>query len=71
VKDEIMLKAVRAKFTQHKELAEILLDTRGALIVEHTGNDSYWGDGGHGRGKNMLGQILMRVREELKEGDGA
>ncbi len=68
VKDEIMLKAVRAKFTQHKDLAKILLNTGSALIVEHTGNDNYWGDGGHGRGKNMLGQILMRVREELKQG---
>ena len=67
VKDEIMLKAVRAKFGQHKELAEILLRTGDAMIIEHTENDSYWGDGGHGRGKNMLGQILMRVRDELRE----
>ena len=37
-------------------------------IVEHTENDGYWGDGGDGSGKNMLGQILMRVREELRHG---
>jgi ribA/ribD-fused uncharacterized protein len=66
VKDEIMLKAVREKFSQHEDIAEVLLGTGDALIVEHTGNDSYWGDGGDGRGKNMLGQILMQVREELK-----
>jgi predicted NAD-dependent protein-ADP-ribosyltransferase YbiA (DUF1768 family) len=35
-------------------------------IVEHTENDRYWGDGGDGSGKNRLGQILMRVREELR-----
>ncbi len=28
--------------------------------------DDYWGDGGNGQGKNMLGKILMKVREELK-----
>jgi predicted NAD-dependent protein-ADP-ribosyltransferase YbiA (DUF1768 family) len=26
---------------------------------------SYWGDGGDGSGKNMLGRILMEVREQL------
>jgi predicted NAD-dependent protein-ADP-ribosyltransferase YbiA (DUF1768 family) len=31
-----------------------------------TENDSYWGDGGDGSGRNMLGQVLMRVREELR-----
>ena len=43
-----------------------LLGAGDARIVEHTANDAYWGDGGDGSGKNMLGQILMRVREELR-----
>jgi predicted NAD-dependent protein-ADP-ribosyltransferase YbiA (DUF1768 family) len=29
--------------------------------------DRYWGDGGDGSGKNMLGKILMRVRDDLRE----
>lgn len=66
VKDSIMFDAVRAKFTQHKELKELLLSTGDAKIIEHTVNDSYWGDGGNGKGKNMLGKILMKVRKELK-----
>ncbi len=66
-KDYVMLVAVRAKFTQHAKLAELLLSTGGALLVEHTVNDSYWGDGGDGSGKNMLGKILMLVRDELRE----
>ncbi len=69
VKDEIMLEAVRAKFTQHEDLKQILLGTGEALLVEHTANDSYWGDAGDGSGKNMLGQILMRVRAELREAE--
>jgi ribA/ribD-fused uncharacterized protein len=65
VKLSIMTEAVRAKFSQHEELRAILLGTGDAKLVEHTENDDYWGDGGDGRGKNMLGQILMRVRADL------
>ncbi|WIG59869.1 MAG: hypothetical protein OJF49_002617 [Ktedonobacterales bacterium] len=28
-------------------------------------SDAYWGDGPDGLGRNMLGLLLMRVREEL------
>jgi ribA/ribD-fused uncharacterized protein len=66
VKDDIMREAVRAKFRQRADLAKILLGTGDAFIVEHTENDSYWGDGGDGSGKNMLGTILMEVRQELR-----
>jgi ribA/ribD-fused uncharacterized protein len=66
VKDDVMREAVLAKFIQHPEIREVLLGTGNALLVEHTKNDSYWGDGGHGHGKNMLGIILMEVRERLR-----
>ena len=62
----MMRTAVLAKFSQHHEIREILLSTGDAQLVEHTTNDRYWGDGGDGSGKNMLGQILMSVREELR-----
>jgi ribA/ribD-fused uncharacterized protein len=68
VKDSIMHEAVLAKFTQHADLREVLLATGDSLLVEHTENDAYWGDGGDGSGKNRLGQILMIVREELRAG---
>jgi ribA/ribD-fused uncharacterized protein len=64
-----MYEVVLAKFTQHADLREILLATGEVKIVEHTENDSYRGDGGDGSGKNMLGQILMRVREELRSSE--
>ena len=66
VKDDIMRKAVRAKFTQHAQLRQVLLDTGDATIVEHTENDSYWADGGDGTGQNMLGRILMETRDQLR-----
>jgi ribA/ribD-fused uncharacterized protein len=66
IKVQIMTEAVLAKFTQHEDLRALLLATGDALLVEHTNNDAYWGDGGDGSGKNMLGQVLMRVRERLR-----
>jgi hypothetical protein len=72
VKDEVMRRAVLAKFTQHDDLRTILLGTGEAELIEHTANDSYWGDGGDGSGKNRLGQILMSVRTELRaQGESA
>ena len=65
IKDQVMYIAVKAKFTQHIELSNLLISTGNAYIVEHTQNDSYWADGGDGSGKNMLGIILMKVRDEL------
>lgn len=65
VKDSVMRDAVLAKFTQHESLRTLLLSTGDAILVEHTTNDSYWGDGGDGSGRNRLGQILMSVREAL------
>ena len=66
IKDNVMYDALKAKFTQHDELKEILLNTGDRKLIEHTENDSYWGDGGNGSGKNMLGKLLMRLREELR-----
>lgn len=68
VKIGVMRQAVTAKFTQHEELRALLLSTGDAQVVEHTENDDYWGDGGDGSGQNMLGRILMQVREELRAG---
>jgi len=68
VKDGIMLKALRAKFTQNEILKNLLLSTGDAILVEHTKNDSYWGDGGDDTGLNMLGKLLMQVRSELSDG---
>ncbi|WP_422930204.1 NADAR family protein [Singulisphaera sp. PoT] len=65
VKVQIMHEAVLAKFTQHEDLRALLIGTGDSKLVEHTTNDDYWGDGGDGSGKNMLGILLMRVREEL------
>lgn len=65
VRDDVMRTAIRAKVRQHHDVRDTLLSTGNAEIVEYTKSDSYWGDGGDGSGKNMLGRILMEVRDEL------
>lgn len=69
VKDNIMRLAVMEKFKQNDEARDILLATNDLVLVEHTKNDSYWGDGGDGSGKNMLGNILMETRNILRATD--
>lgn len=66
VKDDAMRYTLINKFEQHKDLAVQLMETGESLIVEHAPHgDFYWGDGGNGKGLNMLGQILMEVRQVL------
>lgn len=67
VKDNIMYEIVKAKFKQNNELYMKLLQTEGCKLEEgNTWNDTYWGVC-NGRGKNMLGKILMKVRDEFLE----
>lgn len=63
----VMFVALTEKFKQHPALAELLLSTGHEVIVEHTVNDRFWGDAGDGTGQNMLGTLLMLVRENLRK----
>lgn len=66
VKDNYMYEICKAKFSQNPELAKKLLATGDEELVEgNKWNDTYWGVC-NGRGKNKLGKILMKVREELR-----
>ena len=67
IKDEVMQRAVLCKFQTHPNIQEILLATGDELIVENARSDYYWGCGTDGSGKNKLGEILMKVREILRE----
>ena len=64
----IMHRALMAKFTQHKDLEELLLSTGDREIVEDTGQsgDYLWGIGADGTGSNLLGKALMKAREEIR-----
>lgn len=70
---EVMLNCIRLKFRQHPKLKKKLLGTGDAVLIEgNTWHDNIWGDCSCPKcwnieGKNLLGRILMQVREELTE----
>lgn len=68
IKEQTMYEIVKAKFTQNKDLARLLLATGDAYLEEgNWWHDTTWGVC-NGVGENKLGKILMRVREELDGG---
>ena len=68
-----MRDVLRAKFSQHDDLRELLLSTQDARLVESTTTDNevnrVWGEV-NGVGQNMLGVLLMEVRAELRKQAG-
>ena len=70
IKLERMRGVLRAKFAQHEDLRHLLLATGKARLVEAgTTNNAVnrlWGEV-NGNGQNMLGVLLMEVREELRK----
>lgn len=66
-KDDIMRRAVLRKFETHADLRDLLLGTGDEELIEQTTSDYYWGCGTEGTGKNMLGKILMEVRDTLRQ----
>lgn len=70
IKFDRMRQVLRAKFTQHEDLCEILLATGDRRLVESATVDNavnrLWGEV-KGRGKNTLGQMLMELRTQLRQ----
>ena len=66
VKDDLMLRIVRAKFMGYPELGEMLMNVTGDIVEENDWRDTYWGVC-NGSGQNKLGKILMKIRDELIE----
>lgn len=74
---DVMVPALVSKFSQDQYALEVLLSTGDATIVEASPVDNIWGIGlaaddpdaqipGRWRGKNYLGKVLMRTRDELR-----
>ncbi len=61
LREEVMLRALRAKFAQHDESRAMLLATKRRPLHEDAPWDRYWG----GAGKDRLGVLLMQVRDEI------
>jgi len=68
IRDEVMLHALREKFA-NPQMREVLLRTGKRELIENSPYDAYWGIGRNRDGKNRLGKLLMRVREEKMRND--
>lgn len=73
IRMKVMEDGCMAKFTQNQKAKETLLATGDKILVECTPNDRVWGNGLHlsdkralcpkkWRGTNLMGQVLMKVR---------
>jgi len=65
IKVDVMKRAVRAKFTQHKDLRDLLFSTGKDTLHENAPHDMFWGI----HGKDMLGKVLMEIRGEITDGE--
>ena len=76
-REKVVFDGLMAKFSQNSDLKKQLLDTGDSVLAECAVKDLIWGIGlsmkdpdrfdmVKWRGKNLLGYILMKVREELK-----
>lgn len=67
----IMRDILESKFSDYY-LKERLNATKGCLLVEgNTWNDRFWGQCPIGNGKNMLGKLLMEIRDDITVRFGA
>ena len=65
VKYDVMYDANYHKFKQNPYLKKMLLDTGDSIISSKSTSDTYWAITPNG-GKDFLGKILMKIRDELK-----
>lgn len=72
-KIDIMTTIVTVKFIQNINLQRLLVQTGDAALIEgNTWGDKFWGiDERSGEGRNVLGNILMSVRDSLKTPGGS
>lgn len=64
VKIDRMRAVLAAKFSQNRDLLRRLLETGEAQLLETSKTDAFWGMGARGRGRNMLGRLLMDLRAQ-------
>jgi len=75
---EVMVEGLFEKFNQNPLLKEALLNTGDTIIVEASPVDRIWGIGlaeddpralieTQWLGKNLLGRVLMKVRDDLRK----
>ena len=65
VRVDVMRAVLLAKFADPDLRARLVATGKAELVEENTWGDRFWGRS-RGVGKNMLGQLLMELRDSLK-----
>ena len=65
VRVDVMYQALLAKFTQNPEFKQALKSTGDSVLIERAHTDKYWAIDDDGVGENMLGKLLMLVRDKI------
>ena len=63
---KVMYKAIYHKFYDDEYLRTYLIQTGDQDLIEANPYDNFWGIG-NGNGKNMVGKIIMEIRELIME----
>lgn len=73
VKEDVMMRALRAKFAQPDHRKSLLSTGSEEIVETNSWHDNEWGQCYCQKcksktGKNKLGKLLMKLREELRNG---
>lgn len=71
VKVTVMTRGTYIKCRTYPEISEMLLNTGDIDIKDNSQYDYFWGIGRDQRGHNAFGQMLMDIRDKLREEQGA
>jgi len=63
---KVIKRANMAKFITNSTLANKLLETGDAILIDVGTTDEFWGAGKTNTGTNMMGKILMEVRTTIR-----
>lgn len=63
IKIVVMKHVLKLKFEQSEKFRKKLMNTGNSIIIEKSPYDYFWGVGADGNGQNMLGKLLMKLRD--------
>lgn len=67
----VMMRILKAKVEQHEYVSRKLLATGNRELIEDSWRDDFWGWGEDCNGRNELGKLWMRIRQELRDNTSA
>lgn len=69
VRLDIMERLLRLKLEQNPYVKKKLLQTKDYIICEDSPKDNFWGIGIDRKGRNELGKLWMKLRQELRDSE--